>query len=385
MTSFVGSFFRYQAVLAIMVLLSLGTIVVLLDSRYMIMEIVKEKAKVTKSATETRLDMLWEEQLNTSMTKTKHHHMSLPFVSSHSFRGMADAALDETTRGKTLVPAPEDLKNITKKRLLVIFVKTDFVTHFFDAYHEKVPGYYILITGGSDLSVPSGFTSHNPQGLLSLHDKLNFSKLVHWFGVNTDIIHHKLSTIPIGINNAMAGPSAEVYLAARKQAFETVTKQRLLILNFFPRTHEHSQAIELFTKMPWAECRPKNSENIWAYQTYQNNNGTLTEAELHQKWLVDMAQYKFALSPAGNGMDCYRTWEMMIMGVIPIVRSSTLDMVFADIPAVLIVDRWEDVTKELLEQHWEQYGSSILRDDLLPQLTLRYWMERIWSIEKPKD
>ena len=42
-------------------------------------------------------------------------------------------------------------------------------------------------------------------------------------------------------------------------------------------------------------------------------------------------------------MDCHRTWEALLCGCIPIVRSSVFRELFDGLP-VLIVDKWEDVT-----------------------------------------
>ena len=63
----------------------------------------------------------------------------------------------------------------------------------------------------------------------------------------------------------------------------------------------------------------------------------------------NMTEYAFVLSPFGNGMDCHRTWEALLCGCIPIVRSPIFNEMFDDLP-VLIVDKWEDITLQLLKQ-----------------------------------
>ena len=63
----------------------------------------------------------------------------------------------------------------------------------------------------------------------------------------------------------------------------------------------------------------------------------------------NMTEYAFVLSPFGNGMDCHRTWEALLCGCIPIVRASVFSELFDELP-VLIVDKWEDVTLQLLKQ-----------------------------------
>lgn len=65
-----------------------------------------------------------------------------------------------------------------------------------------------------------------------------------------------------------------------------------------------------------------------------------TESNLsYQSYLNELSQYKFCLSPPGNGIDCHRHWEALMVGTIPIILRSPLDQVFDDLP-VLLVDNY---------------------------------------------
>jgi len=85
-----------------------------------------------------------------------------------------------------------------------------------------------------------------------------------------------------------------------------------------------------------------------------------------------MRSYKFIISPHGNGLDCHRTYESIILGSVPIVRSSTLDGLYEGMP-VLIVDDWKDITKEVLENY------TYIGD--LEKLKLNYWISLIKNNE----
>ena len=63
--------------------------------------------------------------------------------------------------------------------------------------------------------------------------------------------------------------------------------------------------------------------------------------------------YIFILSPQGAGLDCHRTWEAMICGLIPIVKTSSIDELFEDLP-VLIVKDWSDINESWLKQQHEE-------------------------------
>jgi hypothetical protein len=67
-----------------------------------------------------------------------------------------------------------------------------------------------------------------------------------------------------------------------------------------------------------------------------------------EDYLFTMQQYKFVLSPVGNGVDTHRTWEALMAGSIPIVESSVRDSMYDGLP-VLIVKSWSDLSMQLLQ------------------------------------
>jgi len=85
------------------------------------------------------------------------------------------------------------------------------------------------------------------------------------------------------------------------------------------------------------------------------------------------SQYAFVLSPHGNGLDCHRTWEALALGCIPIVKTSSLDPLYEDMP-VLIVAQWSDVS---LNKLYETIHSFQNRSFCYEKLRLEYWMKKI--------
>ena len=51
-------------------------------------------------------------------------------------------------------------------------------------------------------------------------------------------------------------------------------------------------------------------------------------------------------------MDCYRTWEALYLGSIPIILNSPINSIFENLP-VLIVDNYEDINLELLKNVYD--------------------------------
>ena len=55
----------------------------------------------------------------------------------------------------------------------------------------------------------------------------------------------------------------------------------------------------------------------------------------------DVGNAKFVLSPPGNGLDCFRTWEALALGAIPVVQNSSLWQLYEG-ERILVVS---DITK----------------------------------------
>ena len=87
------------------------------------------------------------------------------------------------------------------------------------------------------------------------------------------------------------------------------------------------------------------------------------------------SNYTFVLSPFGNGMDCHRTWEALILGSIPILKSKEFVKLFEDLP-VLFVEDWTQINQELLDNTIEKFKNMTFNYD---KLTLEYWKQIVFN------
>ncbi len=95
----------------------------------------------------------------------------------------------------------------------------------------------------------------------------------------------------------------------------------------------------------------------------------------------NMIEYAFVLSPFGNGMDCHRTWEALLCGCIPIVRSSVFNELFDGLP-VLIVDKWEDISLQLLVTTLAQFKDKLDKNEIAyEKLELSYYTKMFISTD----
>lgn len=236
---------------------------------------------------------------------------------------------------------------------------------------------FILITNHFDTDMPTGLLNNN---ILDLF--LSNKCLVRWYVQNAVIKHPKITSIPIGMDyhtianssNHSWGPhqtplEQENTLIELRTNMKTWTNRILKIYTtcnlFFGSGHgqDRRDALEQVPK----DLLDKEDQRIPRIDT----------------WKKQM-EYVFVLSPHGNGLDCHRTWEALLLGCIPIVKTSPIDNIFKDLP-VLIVESWSDVNLKLLENTiikfqkggYENTHPTHIND----KLKMRYWIDKINNCE----
>lgn len=264
---------------------------------------------------------------------------SYPYITGDGFREFSTHVFDETTNFLD----PQKVKHGD-----IIFIKgdIDFLDKFFLQYHPCIENPYVIISHNSDDSAPDKY-----------YDFLNSSKILAWFGQNIEgMPHEKLFKIPIGIANRRWIHGNPKIFSKCAQRRKNTKRPILCYMNFGIHTYpkERGFVYKYFSNFYWCKkSGPKNSEG----------------------YLKDLCQSKFTLSPRGNGLDCHRTWEALLMGSIPIVKTSNLDSMFTDLP-VLIVHDWEDVTEEFL---LTQYKILQKKTYNMKKIYINYWLECIKS------
>ncbi len=87
-------------------------------------------------------------------------------------------------------------------------------------------------------------------------------------------------------------------------------------------------------------------------------------------FLYNLSGSKFMICPEGNAIDCHRNWEVLYMRRVPIMtRDPYLEVLFKNYP-VLFVDKYSDITEELLlanDDLFQQAQTMDLSDLTLPK------------------
>ena len=218
----------------------------------------------------------------------------------------------------------------------IVHTSVDNVGTFLKNVHPHITTKYVLISQGGDNPVSEEYA-----------DYLDDETLVAWFAQNVEFEHPKLINFPIGM---VVHPTMRKYFSREPVFFGD--KKKLLYGNFGFTHPERIQVKELFQKTSF--CK-------------------IAEKMPLEKYLQEMRQYKFVLSPRGNGWDCYRTWEILASGAIPVVQAGPFDQLYKDLP-VLIVENWEDITPEFLKHKWRELSQQSYNTE---KNYVDYWVDSI--------
>ena len=273
---------------------------------------------------------------------------SFPYVTGETFRHFSDHIFDPTKQVN-----PKEVKAGD-----TIFVFFDYLEYFFSNIHPCIEHPYILIThhffGSSDGAVPGD----------KLAPFLDNNKLIAWFGINIDRIHPKLFALPIGIASPFYsyGNTRDFDWCISKK--DHIKKNSLLYMNFAVHTYpkERQNVYDLFKNQPYCD----------AFLPDRHSKPPKT----HQDFLLDLASHQFCLSPRGNGLDTFRTWEALLMGSFPIVKSSVIDTLYENLPIVIIND-WAQVTEEFLKT---KYTEMLNKNYNYEKLYIPYWINLINTV-----
>lgn len=112
-------------------------------------------------------------------------------------------------------------------------------------------------------------------------------------------------------------------------------------------------------------------------------NGITNNCCEYVDFLLNLRNYKFVISPEGNGIDAHRTYEALMMGCIPIVEeNSVIQIKYPNLP-ILFTKDYSEINSAYLESKWARMLDTTY--DFSP-LFLSYYSEDIQhEIKKNSD
>jgi len=242
-----------------------------------------------------------------------------------------------------------------------LYLDANLVKDFYKNYWEFIKEPIRLVSGNQDIN----FTNFD-----GFQELLSSDKLIGWFSQNMCLVHQKCHSIPIGLDYHT--------LYAHLGMNHPWSSGKLPLVQDTILRNIRQKGSPLQSRKPQAFCnwhfyldrgdrkevlQKVDRRALYFVQGYQRREDA---------WMNQM-EYAFVCSPSGGGLDCHRTWEALVLGCVPIVKSSGMDRVFEGLP-VWIVGDWHEVTLEACLAKKEEFAGKIYD---YQRLGLEYWIKRI--------
>ena len=245
----------------------------------------------------------------------------------------------------------------------IVYVCNSAIENFFKNIFPLIKHKFILVSGDSDVSMP--FEGYN--------EYLESEKLVVWFSQNLTANHPKLKHLPIGLDyhtlsklNEMHPWGNGMLPVEQDNLLENISKKTapLELRLFGCYINFHFPYWGINQRGDRQECLAKVPKELCYFEPEYSNRVSTWEK---------MSIFKFVICPYGGGLDTHRLWEALVLGCIPIIKTSGLDPLFEDLN-VCIVKSWDELTQDFLIEYLKN-----MKPRNQKKLTLEFWMEQIKS------
>ncbi len=274
---------------------------------------------------------------------------SYPYLSGDTFRFFADWHLSTE---EYFPPEEVQLGDI-------IFVEHNYLSAFEREYLSRIAFPVVLLTPycefDSDIALPGMYES------LAESEKIGC-----WFVLHLDRpATERILPIPIGICNKIhAHGDIELFSNYVEQARD-IEKIIYVFANFRLSSNQKER------EPCWNYFKQQSFTTFWFVPIEEGGDRQVN-------FWDDMSRSKFVVCPPGAGVDTFRTWEALLMDCYPIVKSSFLNPLYEELPVVIVED-WEEVTRDLLESKLEEFRG---KKFALEKLYAPYWFDKIRATQK---
>ena len=196
----------------------------------------------------------------------------------------------------------------------------------------------------------------------------------HWFSINKTIPDNlQFTSIPYGLNYWTLNFNSA--FGETRQDFYTQNTNLEKVIN--SSQHFTKRIPKIYANFHLNLTDTRHGGNRTKLQSIIPSNLIFYEPTLlprTQSW-INCSNYSFVVSPFGHGFDCIRTFESLSLGCIVIMKKSFLDIIYEDLP-VLLVDNFEDINETLLTETIISFSNKKFNYD---KLKMDYWIKLVNS------
>ena len=264
------------------------------------------------------------------------------FITGNKFKSLADFTFAPSVkRGDDYYNLPNTYDPEKIKNGDIIYTDTGYALEFLEAV-KSLDKQIILITHNGDTNIDIAPTDN----------------IIRWYTKNVNIIHPRIESIPIGLENEIWFPERQKKQRILAKLNEPRNYRNLVYMNHSIATNPvpRGRLYQLYESEPWVTS-VRGSNGFGHYDEYIDN----------------VYNHKFMICPEGNGIDVHQPWECLYVGTIPIQKRNINNSFYTDLP-ICFVDNWEDLTEEFLEAEFIRIKACIWN---MEKITFKYWENRI--------
>ncbi|CAB9505482.1 expressed unknown protein [Seminavis robusta] len=177
--------------------------------------------------------------------------------------------------------------------------------------------------------------------------------------------HPKVHSLPLGIQKVSKAQFLLEQLAQQQRQQPPPQRTQLLMVNSKARSMRKA-AIDAVLR---------NFKGTGLKNTFGKDDAAVSN------YYAEMQRSKFIFSPGGLGFDCYRHWEALYLGTVPVLehlnRTDGWFRTFRDLP-VAWIDSYDNLTPAFLEREYRRIIRRA-RDYKYEKLTKQWWARFIQS------
>jgi len=241
---------------------------------------------------------------------------SYPYISGDSFRNLCDIVIE---KDKDLISLLDNIY-IHKNKKIIIFVSLNYIESIVKSDYFILSLKKFKEIGNCEISL----ILHNGDKVPSVYFYNSILQFTKVYSVNASFMEDRINHLPLGLENYYHFKNGLIY------DFLEYKFNNLILLRDIQIYANFSLDTNIGER--------KSLMNILISRNIEYYDGSLSLKQYRNL----LKRSKFVLSPPGNGLDCHRTWESILLGAVPVVKKDSLNSdLISDMP-IVVVDKWED-------------------------------------------
>jgi hypothetical protein len=258
------------------------------------------------------------------------------FIDGDFFESLADYSFGDMYSNNMTQPSYEILKPVFDKfENPTFFIETHRIVYLLNEIRRFPNQKCRIIAHNSDATFGQELLQYIPKNVEKLWcQNYNYNE--------TDVV----KSLPIGLERVRWFPEQKKQDKLYKIMNSDINRDKLVYMNFNPNTNpERKKIFELL-------------KDKVDYEMVGNGGD-------YDNYIRKLKEYKYIISPPGNGIDCHRNWEAIYCGCIPIVLESYFTMnIYHKTTSVITPDYTKiigDVNKNSYEIQYKNYWEKLIK------------------------